>query len=88
MPKLPRPATSDVVTCPLCQGHGKLERTNVVTRLTDEEFNRTLQNYIDEVTYGPMELRDPMAAERDVVTVVHASEKSGKTITMPKKIGS
>ena len=76
--KSPKPATSDVVTCPLCQGHGKLERTKVVTRLNEEEFNRTLQNYIDEVTYGAMELRDPPDAQRDVVTVVRAGERDGK----------
>jgi hypothetical protein len=74
--KASKPATSDVVTCPLCEGHGKLERTKVVTRLNEEEFNRTLQNYIDEVTYGAMELRDPLA-ERDVVTLVRAGEREG-----------
>lgn len=74
----PKPATSDVVTCPLCEGHGKLERTKIVTRLNEEEFNRMLQNYIDEVTYGAMELRDPLAVERDVVTVVRGSEREGK----------
>jgi len=85
MLKPPKPATSDVVTCPLCQGHGKLDRAGVVIRLNDEEFNRTLQNYIDEVTYGPMELRDPMTAERDIVTVVHGDQKSGNA---HKKFGA
>jgi hypothetical protein len=47
MQKPPRPATNDIVTCPLCQGHGKVERAHLVTRLNDEEFNLTLQNYID-----------------------------------------
>lgn len=88
MLKMPKPATNDMVTCPLCQGHGKLERTRVVTRLTDEEFNRTLQNYIDEVTYGPMELRDPMAAERDIVTVVHGGETDSKGLNAQKKVGA
>lgn len=74
--KSPKPATSDVVTCPLCQGHGKLERATVVHRLSDEEFNRTLQNYIDEVTYGAMTPRDPL--ESDVVTVVRG-ERDGKS---------
>ena len=72
--KLPKPATSDVVSCPLCQGHGKLERTKIVTRLNEDEFNRMLQNLIDEVTYGAMELRDPLAVERDVVSVAHGGE--------------
>ena len=72
--KSSKPATSDVVTCPLCQGHGKLERTTVVTRLNEEDFNRTLQNYIDEVTYGAMTLRDPLAVENDVVTVVRGRD--------------
>ncbi len=76
--KSPKPATSDVVSCPLCQGHGKLERTTVVTRLNEEEFNRTLQNYIDEVTYGAMELRDPLQA--DVVTVVRGGEREGNAV--------
>ena len=76
--KASKPATSDVVTCPLCQGHGKLERTKVVTRLNEEDFNRTLQNYVDEVTYGAMELRDPLSAQSDVVTVVRAGERDGK----------
>ncbi len=79
--KLPKPATSDVVTCPLCQGHGKLERTTVVRRLNEEDFNRTLQNYIDEVTYGAMQPRDPLAAE--IVTVVRGSDREGKS--GPKK---
>lgn len=77
--KSAKPATSDVVTCPLCEGHGKVERTKIVTRLNEEEFNRTLQNYIDEVTYGAMELRDPLAVERDEVTVVHGNERDGKS---------
>jgi hypothetical protein len=72
--KLPKPATSDIVSCPLCQGHGKLERTKIVTRLNEDDFNRMLQNLIDEVTYGAMELRDPLAVERDVVSVVHGGE--------------
>ncbi len=76
--KTPKPATSDVVACPLCEGHGKVERTKLVTRLNEEEFNRLLQNYIDEVTYGAMELRDPLAVERDVVTVVRGSDREGK----------
>jgi hypothetical protein len=81
-----KPATNDVVTCPLCQGHGKLERTKIVTRLNEEEFNRTLQNYIDDVTYGAMELRDPLAVERDVVAVVRGSERESKPA--PKKNGA
>ncbi len=74
--KSPKPATSDVVTCPLCQGHGKLERTTVVRRLNEEEFNRTLQNYIDEVTYGAMQPRDPLAA--DIVRVVRGEGNTGQ----------
>ncbi len=62
------------MTCPLCQGHGKLERTKLVARLSEEEFNRTLQNYIDDVTYGPMKMRDPL--EADVVTVVRGERDS------------
>ncbi len=84
MQKPPRPATSDIVTCPLCQGHGKVERAHLVTRLNDEEFNRTLQNYIDEVTYGPMSLRDPLAVERDVVTVVRGNERESKPAAQKK----
>jgi len=72
--KSPKPATGDVVTCPLCQGHGKLERTRVVTRLNEQEFNRVLQNYIDEVTYGAMEMRDPLAMEREAVRGVPGPE--------------
>lgn len=86
MQKPPRPATSDVVSCPLCQGHGKLERTQLVTQLNNEEFNRILQNYIDEVTYGPMSLRDPLAVERDVVTVIRGNEN--KSPAAPKKHGA
>lgn len=74
--KSQKPATSDVVPCPLCQGHGSLERTTVVRRLSEEEFNRTLQNYIDEVTYGAMQPRDPLATE--IVTVVHGEGKAGQ----------
>ncbi len=74
MPKSPKPASSDVVTCPLCQGHGHIERTTVVTRLSDKEFNRTLQNYIDEVTYGAMRLRDDLPTGNETVTVVREKD--------------
>lgn len=74
MPKSPKPASSDVVTCPLCQGHGHIERTSVVTRLSDQEFNRTLQNYIDEVTYGAMQLRDDLPTGNEFVSVVREKE--------------
>lgn len=74
MPKSPKPASNDLVTCPLCQGHGHLERTSVVTRLSDKEFNRTLQNYIDEVTYGSMQLRDDLPTGNETISVVREKD--------------
>ncbi len=75
MSKLPRPATADEVCCPLCSGHGRIERTKLVRRIEDKEFARTLQNYIDEVTYGSMQLRDnlPPTGE-ETVDVVHGAD--------------
>ena len=70
-----RPATSDTVQCPLCAGHGTIERTELVSRLNDREFNRILQNYIDEVTYGAMQPRDMLAADA-MVTTHFGSEES------------
>lgn len=73
-----RPATADNVKCPMCAGHGSLERVELVSRLNDREFNRILQNYIDEVTYGAMQPRDMLAAETMVSTHVSAdSPESG-----------
>lgn len=53
-----KPATANQVTCPLCSGHGTLERTSIVARLHDAEFNKNLQSLIDEVTFGAMQSRD------------------------------
>ena len=63
-----RPATADTVKCPMCAGHGTLERAELVSRLNDREFNRILQNYIDEMTYGAMQPRDLLAADSLVNT--------------------
>lgn len=75
MSKSPRPVTHDQVVCPLCDGHGRIDRTKLVKRFEDKEFARTVQNYIDEITYGSMQLRDnlPPTGE-ETVDVVHGSD--------------
>lgn len=72
-----RPATADTVKCPLC-GHGSLERVELVSRLHDSEFNRILQNYIDEVTYGAMQPRDMLAADTIVTTRFASDTESSR----------
>ncbi len=75
-----RPATSDTVKCPLC-GDGHIERAELVSRLHNREFNRILQNYIDEVTYGAMQPRDMLAADTFVTSNFTTEPESANSRT-------
>lgn len=39
---------SEIVTCPLCLGHGSLQKENLITRSRDPEFRDLLIRYWDD----------------------------------------
>jgi hypothetical protein len=62
-------ATNDLVQCPLCSGHGRMEREELVEILTDPNLDQKIAQQVIDLTRTPAaELvgAGPAGFERDV----------------------
>ena len=46
-------ATNDLVQCPLCSGHGRMEREDLMTILTDPNLDQKIAQQVIELARTP-----------------------------------
>ena len=63
-------ASNDLVQCPLCSGHGRMEREELVEILTDPNLDQKIAQQVIELTRTPaaelVEAGRPGGFEKDV----------------------
>jgi hypothetical protein len=43
-------ASDELLNCPLCQGHGRISRAEVLAALTDRNLRDKVEKYVAEIT--------------------------------------
>jgi hypothetical protein len=66
-------ADHEMLTCPLCQGHAKMSRSDLIGLLTDRTLREKIELYLAELAGAPPELttvgaREPRNFEKEVHT--------------------
>ncbi len=77
--------TSDIVVCPLCQGHGEMPKALVALRWNDREVRRELAQYADEYTAGEHGGMDNPFESREEATAASTSQYHSRGDGVPKE---
>ena len=66
-------ANDDFLTCPLCQGHSRVSRSELIGLLTDRSLREKIESYLSELLHAgePAEVGAGQPQSRDFQKDVH-----------------
>jgi hypothetical protein len=76
---------TDIVVCPLCQGHGEVPKSLLVSRWNDREIRRMLAQYDDEVAAGEHGGMDNPFESREEATAGSTTKFHSRGDGVPKE---